>query len=178
MCAIALKQKLARGCGSPRERRPQDRLSKMEAEIDPPRAPSCREWISFLSGWHQIVHQAGYWRRRSVPPAPPTIWQFCEQYDLPIPQWAMLNAEIHGWYHVNPLIETLTVRHAYLSSLSGYGRQQLYEMESLIRRMERDRCLGQDGWIQTKPWRWAKPVGLLMQPAGGSNEVRPTDFDR
>jgi hypothetical protein len=83
MCAMARKQTLARSCGSPRETYSQDSRSKPRP--DPPRAPSCREWIEFLSGWHQIVHAAGYWRRKSLPPAPPTIWEFCKVYDLPVP---------------------------------------------------------------------------------------------
>jgi hypothetical protein len=156
---MALKQTLARSCGSPRERYPQDSRSK--SQPDPPRAPSCREWIAFLSGWHQIVHAAGHWRRRNLPPSPPTIWKFCEQYDLPIPRWAILNAELHGWQHIEPLAERLTARHAHLASLSADARRELYEMESLMRRMERNRCLASNGWTQTKPGCWKWPLRLL-----------------
>ena len=161
MCAMALQQRLARSCGSPRESYPRDGRSRPNPRPDPPRAPSCREWIAFLSGWHQIVHGAGHWRRGSVPPSPPTIWEFCERYDLPIPRWAIVNAELHGWHHVEPQIERLAARHAHLASLSADARGQLYEIESLMRRMERDRSFASKGWIQTKPGCWKWPIRLL-----------------
>ena len=161
MCAMARKQTLARSCGSPRERYSQDSRSKPRP--DPPRAPSCREWIEFLGGWHRIVHAAGYWYSGTVPPSPPTIWEFCEQYDLPIPPWAILNAELHGWDHVMPLIERLTARHAHLASLSPDARQQLYETESLMHRAERDRNMASKGWVQTERACWKWPARLLPQ---------------
>jgi hypothetical protein len=159
MCTMARKLTLARSCGSPRERYSQDSRSKPRP--DPPRAPSCREWIEFLSDWHRIVHVPGYRRRGTVPPAPPTIWEFCEGYDLPVPRWAILNAEIHGWHHVQPLIDRLTARHAHLASLSADARRQLYETESLMRRMERDRTFASNGWVQTGQGHWKWPARLL-----------------
>ncbi|PWT78345.1 MAG: hypothetical protein C5B58_15395 [Acidobacteria bacterium] len=150
---MARKQTLARSCGSPKERHSEDSGSRPRP--DPPRAPSCCEWIELLSGWHRIVHAGGYWRRGTVPPAPPTIWEFCEVYDLPIPPWAILNAEIHGWDHLKPLIETLTARHAHLASLSVDARRELYEAESRMQRMEYDRKMAANGWVRTKlGWRW------------------------
>jgi hypothetical protein len=93
----------------------------------------------FLSRWHRIVHAAGYWLRGEVPLPPPTIWEFCERYDLPVPRWAILNAELHGWRHVEPLIKKLTARHAHLATLSADARRQLYEIESLMHRMGHER---------------------------------------
>jgi hypothetical protein len=160
MCAMALQQTLARSCGSPRENR-QDDHSRSEPRPDPPRSPSCREWIAFLSDWHRIVHAAGYWRRRELPPSPSNIWEFCERYDLPVPRWIILNAELHGWRHLDPQIERHSARHAHLASLSVNARRQGYEMKSLLRRMEHDRYFASTGCIQTKPGCWEWPVRLL-----------------
>jgi hypothetical protein len=161
MCAMALQQSLARSCGSPRESNGRHGHSRSEPRPDPPRAPTCREWIGFLSGWHRIVHAAGYWRRRELPPGPPTIWEFCERYDLPVPRWAILNAELHGWQHIEPLIERLAARHAHLAGLSVDARRQPYGMESLLRRMEHDRNLASTGCIQISPGCWKWPVRVL-----------------
>jgi hypothetical protein len=161
MCAMGLQQRQGRSCGSPRESDRRDSSSESEPRPDPPRAPSCREWIAFLSSWHRIVHAAGFWRLRSVPPSPPMIWEFCERYDLPVPRWAILNAELHGWRHLEPLIERLAARHANLARLSAYARRQVSEMDSLLRRMEHDRYFASTGCIQTKPGCWEWPVRLL-----------------
>jgi hypothetical protein len=153
---------MARSCGSPGENR-HDGDSRSEPRPDPPRSPSCRQWIVFLSGWHRIVHAGGYWRRRELPPSTPNIWEFCERYDLPVPRWAILNAELHGWRHLEPLIARLAARHAHLASLSADAREQVSQMESLLRRMEHDRQFASTGCIQTKPGRWEWSVRLLSQ---------------
>jgi hypothetical protein len=129
---------LAARCGAPRERNGQFRA----LWCDPPRSPLCREWVVFLCGWHSIVHCAGYWRRGSTPPAPPTIWEFCQRYDLPVPPWATLIAELHRWEHLRPVANRLNSRHAYLVALSRETRLHLYAVESEMRSMERDRQWG------------------------------------
>jgi hypothetical protein len=150
MCAMASQINLATRCGAPRERNGQFRA----LWCDPPRSPLCREWVDFLCGWHRIVHRAGFWRRGTTPPAPPTIWEFCQRYDLPVPPWATLNAELHGWEHLRPVANRLNSRHAYLVSLSRETRLRLYTVESEMRSMERDRQWASEGLVQTDPCTW------------------------
>jgi hypothetical protein len=150
MCAMASEINLATRCGAPRELNGQFRA----LWCDPPRSPLCSEWLDFLCGWHRIVHRAGYWRRGTTPPAPPTIWEFCQRYDLPVPPWATLNAELHGWDHLKPVANRLNSRHAYLVSLSRETRLRLYTIESEMRSMERDRQWASEGLVQTDPCTW------------------------
>jgi hypothetical protein len=110
--------------------------------------------VDFLCGWHRIVHRAGYWRRGETPPAPPTIWEFCQRYDLPVPPWATLNAELHGWEHLKPVVNRLNSRHAHLVTLSQETRLHLYAVESEMRSMERDREWASMGLVQTDPCTW------------------------
>src|ERR1700704_1411251 len=135
MCAMASQINLAARCGAPRERNGQFRARW----CDPPRSPLCREWVDFLCGWHRIVHCAGYWHRGETPPGPPTIWDFRQTYDLPVPPWATLNAELHGWEPLRPVANRPNSRHAYLITLSRHTRLRLYAVESEMRSMERDR---------------------------------------
>jgi hypothetical protein len=117
--------------------------------------------ISFAAGTG-IVHRAGYWRRGTTPPAPPTIWEFCQWYDLPVPPWAMLNAELHGWEHLRPVANRLNSRHAYLVTLSWETRLNRYAVESEKCSMERDREWASMGLVQTDPCTW-RSVLLLKE---------------
>jgi hypothetical protein len=85
---MALQLKLARSCGSPREWYTQDKIPGEQPQPILARAPLCSEWIAFLSGWHQIVYAAGYWRQGAIPPEPPTLVMFCSLHELPLPKWA------------------------------------------------------------------------------------------
>jgi hypothetical protein len=158
MCAMASQISLATRCGAPRERDGQFK----EHWCDPPRSPLCREWVVFLSGWHSIVHSAGCWRR-GKPPAPPTIWEFCQRNDLPVPPWATLNAELHSWEHLRPVANRLNARHAYLVTLSRETRLRLYVVESQMRRMQQDRLWASLGYVQTGPCTWQYRVLLLKE---------------
>ena len=150
MCAMASQINLATRCGAPRERNGQFRA----LWCDPPRSPLCSEWVGFLCGWHSIVHCAGYWRRGTTAPAPPTIWEFCQRYDLPVAPWATLNAELHGWEHLRPVANRLNSRHAYLVTLTRETGLTIYAVESEIRSMQRDRQWASEGLVQTDPCTW------------------------
>jgi len=156
MCGQAMQIYLGTKCGSPKEMNGQFKAKW----CDPPRSPLCREWLSFLSGWHALVHRSGC-GLRGWPPAPPSIYQICQRFDLPVPDWGVSNAELHGWDHLKALADKLNARHQYLASLTPETRSRLYKVEALMRRLEQDRDYALKGWVQTSPGAWHSGRPLL-----------------
>src|SRR6476660_8911455 len=112
---------LATRCGSPREFDGQYRSRKWS---DPPRSPLYREWVAFLSNWHRIIHHSGPdCRQKGWPVVPPTIFKFCQKFDLPVAPWAIDNARRHGWTDLIEVADELNARHAHLASLSQETRE-------------------------------------------------------
>jgi hypothetical protein len=166
MCSQIMQLYLATKCGSPKEVDGQYRALKW---CDPPRSPLCREWVSFLSRWHALVYRSSC-RLRGWPPAPPTILEFCRRYDLPVPPWAVRNAELHGWEHLSAVADKLNARHRYLVSLTPEARLHLYSVEAQMRRFEQDRDWALMGWTQTAPgcWHWPR---LLLRASKPPNRL-------
>ena len=130
---------LATACGSPTQ---YDGQYRREVWSDPPRAITVQEWVVFLDGWHRIIHAGNIdARSKGWPPAPPTIWQFSQSYDLPIGDWAIENAQRHGWTDKIELARKQAERHEYLRSLSAESRLSLFAMERRLRHLAGS-CLG------------------------------------
>jgi len=152
---------LATSCGSPRE---YDGQYRSEVWSDPPRAVTLIEWITFLEGWHRIIHAAGYHARgKGWPPEPPSIFRFSESFDLPLASWAIETAKLHGWQDMLALAERQAERHRYLASLTREARLELFKVERWMRRLAQDRDWALNGWVQTAsgPWHWHRH--LLME---------------
>jgi hypothetical protein len=111
-----------------------------ESWSDPPRAPSITEWLKFLSSWHyqrSLSHPEA--RSKNWPGPPPTIWEFCEGYDLPVPDFAIENAQRHGWTDKLTIAAKQAERHAYLQSLTSESRLRLFKMQRYMERLKHDR---------------------------------------
>ena len=118
---------LATACGSPTQ---YDGQYRSQVWSDPPRPITVQEWVVFLDGWHRIIHAGNIdARSKGWPPAPPTIWQFSQSYDLPIGEWAIENAQRHGWLDMLALARKQAERLAYLRSLTPESRLSLFAME-------------------------------------------------
>ena len=90
-----LPSRLATHCGSGRL---YDSQWIGEGWADPPRCPELREWLDLLSAWHRLLHSGSpEARSKNWPIPPPSIWKFCDSFDLPVPDWAVENASRHGW---------------------------------------------------------------------------------
>jgi hypothetical protein len=116
-----------------------------------------------MEAWHRLVHSGVKdARSKNWPIQPPTIYRFCEIYDLPLAGWAIENAELHGWNDQLELAESLKKRHEYLCSLSPAARMELYKMQGYMRRLESDREWSLKGYVQTGPGRWSWGIRLLQ----------------
>jgi hypothetical protein len=94
---------LATHCGSPRL---YDSQWVGEGWSDPPRPATVEEWLGFMSAWHWLLHSGNpEARSKNWPIAPPSIWKFSESFDLPLGDWAIENAKIHGWTDMLALSE-------------------------------------------------------------------------
>jgi hypothetical protein len=166
-----LPSRLATLCGSGRL---YDSQWVCEGWSDPPRPPSITEWLDLMSAWQRLVHTGSPEARSSRwPTPPPTIWSFCRSYDLPVPEWAIENAQRHGWTDMLDLAGKQADRHAYLCSLTTQSRLSLYKMERWMSRLERDREWALKGYVQTGPATWHWLTRLLMDPVNSLEQDRP-----
>jgi hypothetical protein len=108
-----------------------------------------------MSAWHRLLHDGNpEARSKNWPIAPPSIWKFSESFDLPLGDWAIENAKIHGWTDMLALSEKQAARHRYLNALTPEGRLDLFKLERWVRRLSQDRDWALNGWTQTGPGRW------------------------
>src|SRR5580704_11493123 len=110
-----------------------------EGWSDPPRSPTVIEWLDLMLAWHRLLHTGSPKARSSRwPTPPPTIWSFCRSYDLPVHDWAIENAQRHGWNDMLEIARKQATRHVYLRSLTPEARLNLYKMERWMSRLARD----------------------------------------
>jgi hypothetical protein len=151
-----LPSRLATHCGSPHL---YDSQWVGEGRSDPPRPATVEEWLGLMSAWHRLLHDGNpEGRSKNWPIAPPSIWKFSESFDLPLGDWAIENAKIHGWTDMLALSETQAVRHRYLASLTSEARLELFRVERWMRRLAQDRDWALNGWVQTGSgaWHWRR----------------------
>ena len=96
---------------------------------------------------------------------PPSIFSFRESFDLPLADWAIETAKLHGWQDMLALAERQAERHRYLANLTPEARSELLKMERWMRWLERDRDNALRGYTQTGPGAWHWPRPLLMDKA-------------
>jgi hypothetical protein len=165
-----LPSRLATHCGSGRL---YDSQWVREDWFDPPRSPTVIEWLDLMLVWHRLLHSgSSEARSKNWPQPPPTIWKFCATFDLPVPEWAIENAQRHGWTDMLDLARKQAGRHAYLCSLTPESRLSLYKMERRMSRLARDHEWALKGYVRTGDATWHWPRRLLMDPVNSLEQDR------
>jgi hypothetical protein len=155
-----LPARLATHCGSPLL---YDSQWVREGWSDSPRPVTIKEWLELMSAWHRLLHAGSpEARSKNWPVAPPSIWRFSESFDLPVGDWAIENARLHGWTEMLVLAERQAQRNAFLCTLAPETRRHLYETRRWMKRLKRDRYWASRGYVQTSPATWTMGRRLLM----------------